>query len=93
MNMHLGNFQFIHAVNLIAGGWTSMQVVVFPFWILFPTLIPPLLWLRRVLHWTEHPPLNIEELRAVRCNERTNLALLNTLGVRPGVPAHRLAVA
>lgn len=22
-------------------------------------------WLRRVLHWTEHPPLNIEELRAV----------------------------
>jgi hypothetical protein len=50
-------------------------------------------WLRRVLHWTEHPPLDIEELRAVRCNERTNLALLNTLGVRPGVAGRPLAVA
>jgi len=50
-------------------------------------------WLRRVLHWTEHPPLNIEELRAVRCNERTNLALLNTLGFRPSAPARRLAAA
>lgn len=50
-------------------------------------------WMRRVLHWTEHPPLNIEALRAVRCNERTNLSLLNTLGVRPSAPPRRLAVA
>jgi hypothetical protein len=36
--------------------------------------------LRRILHWTEHPRLCVCSAEANRCNERTNLALLNTVG-------------
>jgi hypothetical protein len=35
--------------------------------------------LRRVLHWTEHPPLAVDPAEAARVNERTNLALLQSL--------------
>jgi hypothetical protein len=36
--------------------------------------------LRRVLHWTEHPPLTVDPAAAARTNEATNLALLRSLG-------------
>jgi hypothetical protein len=35
--------------------------------------------LRRVLHWTEHPGLAVDPAEAARVNERTNLALLQSL--------------
>jgi arginase family enzyme len=35
--------------------------------------------LRRVLHWTEHPPLSIDPVDASQRNEITNLSLLETL--------------
>jgi hypothetical protein len=35
--------------------------------------------LRRVLHWTEHPPLAVDPAEANRVNERTNLALFQSL--------------
>jgi hypothetical protein len=35
--------------------------------------------LRRVLHWTEHPPLAVDPAEAAEVNERTNLALLQSL--------------
>src|SRR5262245_24017129 len=34
---------------------------------------------RRFLHWTEHPVLTIDPVAATRSNERTNLALLETV--------------
>jgi hypothetical protein len=34
---------------------------------------------RRVLHWTEHPRLDVTPQQAGRCNQRTNLQLLNRL--------------
>jgi hypothetical protein len=37
---------------------------------------------RRVLHWTEHPPLTVDPAEAARTNEATNLALLRSLGSR-----------
>jgi hypothetical protein len=43
--------------------------------------------LRRVLHWTEHPPLTVDPAEATRVNERTNLVLLQSLVAilaRPG---------
>jgi hypothetical protein len=33
--------------------------------------------LRRFLHWTEHPSLNVEPAEAARRNEQTNLAMLD----------------
>src|SRR5262249_37574330 len=36
-------------------------------------------WLRRLLHWTEHPALDVNPDDADRCNEQTNLSLLETL--------------
>jgi hypothetical protein len=39
-------------------------------------------WLRRLLHLTEHPAQEVSPAEAVRCNEGTNLALLNLLEVR-----------
>jgi len=35
--------------------------------------------LRRVLHWTEHPALAVDPAEAARTNERTNLALYQSL--------------
>jgi hypothetical protein len=35
--------------------------------------------LRRLLHWTEHPQLNIDPANAARLNQQTNLALLDTV--------------
>jgi hypothetical protein len=35
--------------------------------------------LRRVLHWTEHPPLAVDPAEAASVNERTNLVLLQSL--------------
>jgi hypothetical protein len=35
---------------------------------------------RRVLHWTEHPPLTVDPAEAIGTNERTNLALFQSLG-------------
>ncbi len=35
--------------------------------------------LRRVLHWTEHPPLAVDPAEANAVNERTNLALFQSL--------------
>jgi hypothetical protein len=35
--------------------------------------------LRRVLHWTEHPGLAVDAGEASRCNERTNIAMLETV--------------
>jgi hypothetical protein len=35
--------------------------------------------LRRVLHWTEHPPLAVDPAEADRINERTNLVLFQSL--------------
>jgi arginase family enzyme len=36
--------------------------------------------MRRFLHWTEHPRLDVAPQQAARCNERTNLKLLQRLG-------------
>jgi hypothetical protein len=33
----------------------------------------------RALHWTEHPPLKVDPAEAARVNERTNLALFQSL--------------
>ncbi len=38
---------------------------------------------RRLLHWTEHPALGITAAEATRINERTNLALFQSLVTRP----------
>jgi hypothetical protein len=37
-------------------------------------------WLRHLMHVTEHPSLTVDPQRATRCNQQTNLALLD--GVR-----------
>jgi arginase family enzyme len=45
-------------------------------------------WGRRLLHWTEHPRLEVLPHNAGRCNQRTNLELLKRLaGVLGLVPA------
>ncbi len=42
--------------------------------------------LRRILHWTEHPALDVEPLEATAKNEQTNLALLHALKAIPAGP-------
>jgi hypothetical protein len=39
--------------------------------------------LRRVLHWTEHPSLNVDAATATALNERFNLALVEALALPP----------
>jgi arginase family enzyme len=38
---------------------------------------------RRLSHWIEHPRVDVSPAEAVRCNEETNLALLDVLGAVP----------
>jgi hypothetical protein len=40
--------------------------------------------LRRFFHWTEHPNLRVDAGTAARCNEETNLALLDTIRAGTG---------
>jgi hypothetical protein len=42
--------------------------------------------LRRALHWTEHPRLTVDPVKASQRNERTNLALLRTVSRGGAVP-------
>jgi arginase family enzyme len=44
---------------------------------------------RRLLHWTEHPALAVDPAEAYRTNERTNLALLQSLAVLLARPSGR----
>lgn len=39
-------------------------------------------WLRRLLHWTEHPPLNVDANEATRRNQALNLRLLECVSPR-----------
>jgi len=42
-------------------------------------------WLRRFMHWTEHPALAVDANDAARRNEQTNCALLDA--VRTALPS------
>jgi hypothetical protein len=44
-------------------------------------------WLRRFLHFTEHPALAVEADDAIRRNERANLALMGAIDTARGLPA------
>jgi hypothetical protein len=41
-------------------------------------------WLRRFLHWTEHPPLDVDPQEALRINEQLNLELVDTIEAARG---------
>ena len=36
-------------------------------------------WLRHLMHWTMHPPLKIDPMKAMQCSEQVNLSLLGGL--------------
>jgi len=67
----LGCFQSAAGGHLagmdVVGDWSPVRVQGF---------------LRHALHWTEHPSLSVDPAEATRRNERTNLSLLDALGMR-----------
>jgi hypothetical protein len=48
---------------------------------------------RRLLHWTEHPRLQVSRTHALQCNERINIALLHLVNSLVTGAADKLALA
>ena len=47
----------------------------------------PKVFMRRFLHWTEHPTLHVDPTEALRVNEQLNLTLVDTIEAAHRPPA------